>query len=135
MVLKSLTRKDYGFLLGGFAVLLAASAVSVILKLPIQAESIGDLALAISAAFAMYFVYKGISLVGGVAGRALALVAISIGYYGIYILPHLYWHITGIRQIGPLSGAAIETFFHASTSIIFFIAAWGFYVFYKGGKE
>jgi hypothetical protein len=135
VVLDSLTRKDYGVIGGGLAALLAASTASMIAGASIKIEALGDVALAISAIFAMYFVYKGINLVGGVAGRALALVAISVGYYGIYILPHLYWHITGVRQVGPVSGAAIETFFHASTALIFFIAAWGFFVFYKGGKE
>lgn len=135
MVLDSLTRKDFGVIGGGIGVLVAASLLSMAAGASIKIEALGDVALAISAIFALYFVYKGINLVGGVAGRALALVAISVGYYGIYILPHLYWHITGVRQVGPLSGAAIETFFHASTALIFFIAAWGFYVFYKGGKE
>ncbi|MFQ3308149.1 MAG: hypothetical protein ACI977_000371 [Candidatus Nanohaloarchaea archaeon] len=135
MVLDSLTRKDFGVIGAGLAVLLTGSIISMVLNLPIQTEALGDLILAVSVIFAMYFVYKGINLVGGVAGRGLALVAISVGYYGIYILPHLYWHITGVRAIGPISGAAIETFFHASTALIFFIAAWGFYVFYKGGKE
>jgi hypothetical protein len=135
MVLDSLTKKDKGILAGGLIALLAASTVSMILDLGIQVEALGDLALAVSGALAIYFVYKGIKLVGGVAGRSLALVAISVGYYAIYILPHLYWHITGVRNIGPIKGAAVETFFHSSTAVIFFIAAWGFYVFYKGGKE
>ncbi len=135
MVLDSLTRRDQGVIVGGLVALLAASTVSMILDFGIQIESVGDIALAISGAFALYYVYNGIKLVGGVAGRALALVAVSVGYYAVYILPHLYWHITGVRNIGPVKGAAIETFFHASTAVIFFIAAYGFKVFYEGGKE
>lgn len=135
MVLDSLTRRDQGVIVGGLVALLAASTVSMILDFGIQIESVGDIALAISGAFALYYVYNGIKLVGGVAGRALALVAVSVGYYAVYILPHLYWHITGIRNLGPAKGAAIETFFHASTAVIFFIAAYGFKVFYEGGKE
>ena len=135
MVLDSLTRKDKGVIVGGLLALLAASTISMILDFGIKVESLGDIALAVSGAFALYYVYSGIKLVGGVAGRALALVAVSVGYYAVYILPHLYWHITGVRNIGPVNGAAVETFFHASTALIFFIAAYGFKVFYEGGKE
>lgn len=135
MVFNSLTRKDNLILVGGVATLLAASTLSLILDLPMQVESAGDVALLISVIAAMYFVYKGIKLVGGTAGRALALVAISVGYYGLYIIPHLYYHITRPETIGPIKGPAFELFLHASTALIFFIAAWGFYIFWKGGKE
>ncbi|PSH01079.1 MAG: hypothetical protein BRC30_00170 [Nanohaloarchaea archaeon SW_7_46_7] len=135
MVLDALTRKDKGIILGGLVALLASSTISMILGFGIKIEALGDIALAVSGAFALYYVYNGIKLVGGVAGRALALVAVSVGYYAIYILPHLYWHITGVRQVGPVKGPAIETFFHASTAVIFFVAAYGFKVFYEGGKE
>lgn len=128
-------KKDYTIILGAFALLLIASTVSMVLGLSIKVEAVVDLASVLVILSSLYFVYKGINLVGGKVGRAMSIVAVGVGYYGLYIMPHLYYHITSPEMIGPLPAIPVEIFLHTSTTMTFFVIAWGFYRLYKGGKE
>lgn len=131
----SFERKDYGVIFGAFALLLAASTVSMILGLSIKVEAVIDLANALVILASLYYVYRGVGLAGGTVGRAMSIVAVGVGYYGIYILPHLYYHIADPGMIGPFDAEAVEIFLHTSTTMTFFVIAWGFYRLYEGGKE
>ena len=127
-------KQDYTVVLGALGLLLVASTVSMVLGLSIEVEPIVDLATILMILSSLYFVYKGVDLVGGKIGRAMTIVGLGVGYYGIYILPHLYYHIEEPKFFGPLAAAPVENFLHASTTMAFFIIAWGFYILYKGGK-
>ncbi|MFB6114799.1 MAG: hypothetical protein ABEK04_00785 [Candidatus Nanohalobium sp.] len=94
-----------------------------------------DLASFLVILSSLYFVYKGVDLAGGTVGRAMSIVAVGVGYYGLYILPHLYYHIASSDTIGPLPALPVEIFLHTSTAMVFFVIAWGFYRLYEGGKE
>jgi hypothetical protein len=131
----SFEKRDYELILGALALLIGASTVSMILDLPIMVEMVIDIATAVVIFSSLYFVYNGIELAGGKVGRAMSLVGFGVGYYGIYILPHLYYHIAEPEMIGPFNAASVELFLHASTSLTFFVIAWGFYILYQGGKE
>lgn len=131
----SFEKKDYGVLLGSFALLIVVSTVSMILDLSIQAEALVDASTAVVIFASLYYVYRGIELAGGKVGRSMKLVAVGVGYYGIYILPHLYYHIASPEMIGPFTADAVELFLHTSTTMTFFVIAWGFYTLYRGGKE
>lgn len=131
----SFEKKDYGIILGAFALLLVASTVSMILGLSIRVEGIIDLANALVIFTSLYYVYRGVGLAGGTVGRAMTIVAVGVGYYGIYILPHLYYHMFEPAMIGPFNAEAVEIFLHVSTTMTFFVIAWGFYRLYRGGKE
>jgi hypothetical protein len=128
-------KQDYAVVLGALALLLVASTVSMVLGFSIRVEAIVDLATALMILSSLYFVYKGVNLVGGTVGRAMTIVGLGVGYYGIYILPHLYYHIVQPENIGPLPAVPTEIFFHTSTTMVFFVIAWGFYRLYEGGKE
>lgn len=128
-------RGDYAVVLGAFALLLITSTVSMVLGLSIKVEAVVDIASMLVILASMYFVYKGVELSGGKVGRAMTIVAIGVGYYGLYILPHLYYHIASPKMIGPLPAIPVEIFLHTSTTMVFFVIAWGFYRLYQGGKE
>jgi len=128
-------KKDYGIILGAFVLLLLGSTVSMILDLPIQFEALVDISSALVIYASLYFVYKGVDLVGGEVGRAMTIVAVGVGYYGLYILPHLYYHIASPEMIGPFGADSVEIFLHTSTTLTFFVIAWGFYEMYEGGKQ
>ncbi|PSH00745.1 MAG: hypothetical protein BRC30_01915 [Nanohaloarchaea archaeon SW_7_46_7] len=130
-----LENRDYGIILGAFALLLIVSTVSMILELPIKVEAVVDLINVLVIFASLYFVYKGVNLVGGEIGRAMSIAAVGIGYYGIYILPHLYYHIASPEMIGPFGADSVEIFLHTSTTLTFFVIAWGFYQLYESGKE
>lgn len=115
--------------------LAVASTVSMILNLSIQVEALVDASTALVIFASLYYVYQGIELAGGKVGRAMTVVTVGVGYYGIYILPHLYYHIASPDMIGPLSAEAVELFLHTSTTMVFFVIAWGFYTLYRGGTE
>lgn len=131
----TLEKKDYMIILSAFTLLLIASTVSMILGASIQVEALVDLASALVIFASLYYVHLGVDLAGGTVGRAMTLVAVGVGYYGIYILPHLYFHITSPETIGPLNAQSVEIFFHTSTSMVFFVIAWGFYNLYRGAKQ
>jgi hypothetical protein len=131
----SFEKKDYAIILGAFALLLIVSTVSMVLGLSIRVEAVVDMASALIIFSSLYFVKKGIDLAGGTVGRAMSIVAVGVGYYGLYILPHIYYHITDPEMIGPLPAVPVEIFLHTSTTMVFFVIAWGFYRLYEGGKE
>lgn len=128
-------KQDYTVVLGALGLLLAASTVSMVLGLSIKVEPIVDIATILMILSSLYFVYKGVDLVGGTVGRAMTIVGLGVGYYGIYILSHLYYHLVEPDTIGPLPAVPTEIFLHTSTTMVFFIIAWGFYRLYEGGKE
>jgi hypothetical protein len=128
-------KKDYGIVAGSILVLLAASTVSMIVGLPIMVEGLIDGLSGLVILSSLYYVYKGVGLAGGAVGRSMALVAAGVGYYGLHLLPHLYYHISHPEYIGPLQGEVVEVFMHVSTTLAFFVVAWGFYILYRGGTE
>lgn len=128
-------KRDYEIILGAFALLIISSLVSMYLGLSIKIEALVDISTALVIFSSLYYVYNGVELAGGKVGRAMTIVGVGIGYYGLYILPHLYYHIVNPEMIGPFSADAVEIFLHTSTSMVFFIIAWGFYRLYEGGKE
>lgn len=130
-----LEKTDLYVVLGLLGLLFAGSYLSLVLELPIMVEAVIDALGALIILGSLYFVYRGAELTGGTAARAMTLIAISIGYYGLTIFPHVYYHMTHPQMIGPLMGPAAETFMHTSTSMFFLVMAWGFYIFYRGGKN
>lgn len=130
-----LEKKDLYVVFGLVFLLLAGSYVSSVLGLPIQVEVLMDVMGFLVIMGSLYYVYHGVGITGGTAARSMTLIGGVVGYYGLTILPHIYYHITHPSAIGPFKGAAVESFLHASTSMAFLVMAWGLYVFYRGGKN
>lgn len=130
-----LKSRDFKIILTCFAGVLAASFLSLYLSLPIQVELLVDLFVTVSIMASLYFVYKGATRWGGQVARYSALIALGLTYYGLTLIPHVYWHLSGTPSFLGLNAGAITGFQHTATIIAFLIPAYGFYLFWRSGKK
>lgn len=81
-------------------------------------------------------VYKGRSRYGGKIGQALEVVSIGLTLFMVSYIPHVKWHIAGLPDspIGPgwyqFTAEWWTGFFHFGAIMFFFIASYGFYIFW-----
>lgn len=130
-----LKARDLKLILSSFAGVLIASILSLYVGAPIQLELFVDIFVSVSIMASLYFVYKGATRWGGQVARYSTLVALGLTYYGLTLIPHVYWHIAGQPTFLGLAPGAITGFQHTATVMAFMIPAYGFYLFWRAGKE
>lgn len=130
----NIERRDSLFMAGSAIAVVILSAIAGAAGAPAIVELILDLLLTVSIFGSFYFVYKGIQVSGGQLARYMTMIVLGLGIYGVTLVPHAYWHILGRPTIGPLTEGTISATTHTMTVMAFVFVAYGFYLFYKGGK-
>lgn len=135
----NLQRSDYKVIIGGVVATLAVSFGALVAGVGPMVELPIDILTAIVTLAGVYFIYKTVGTFGGDVARYLAVIGIGLVYYALTFIPHTQLHImqieTGMSQIGPINLLALFMFQHIATIWVFVLAAYGFYLFWRGGKQ
>lgn len=133
------TQNDYKLIIGGFVAALVvsfgalAAGVGPMVELPL------DFLTFLTTVAGVYFIYKTAGTFGGDVGRYLAVMGVGLVYYALTFIPHTQLHImqveTGMSQIGPVNLLGVFMFQHIATIWVFVLTAYGFYLFWRGGKR
>lgn len=130
----NLEKRDSLFMAGSAIAVVLVSVIAGAVGAPAIVELILDLLLTVSIFGSFYFVYKGVNVSGGQLARYMTMIVLGLGIYGVTLVPHAYWHILGRPTIGPLSVGTLSAIAHTMTVMAFLFVAYGFYLFYEGGK-
>lgn len=129
------TQRDYLIGGGGLLFVLVLSVLSHIFQFPALVEILGDILTAIFGLGAVYFIYKASDMLGGDVARYISIMGVGIAYYSLTLVPHVYGHLSGIKQVGPFKAITLYFWQHVASIWVFIMIAYGLYLFWKGGKQ
>jgi hypothetical protein len=130
----NIERKDGYFMAGSALAVVVISVIAGIVQAPVAIELVLDILLTVSIFGSFYFVYKGVKISGGEMARYMSIIVLGLGIYGVTLVPHAYWHILGRPTPEFIPVGSVSALAHTMTVMAFIFVAYGFYLFYEGGK-
>ena len=130
----NIERKDGYFMAGSALAVVVISVIAGMVQAPVVVELVLDILLTVSIFGSFYFVYKGVKISGGEMARYMSIIVLGLGIYGVTLVPHAYWHILGRPTPEFLPVGSVSALAHTMTVMAFVFVAYGFYLFYEGGK-
>lgn len=130
----NIERKDGYFMAGSALAVVVISVIAGIVQAPVAIELVLDILLTVSIFGSFYFVYKGVKISGGEMARYMSIIVLGLGIYGVTLVPHAYWHILGRPTPEFIPVGSVAALAHTMTVMAFIFVAYGFYLFYEGGK-
>jgi hypothetical protein len=130
----NIERKDGLFMAGSAFTVVVLSVIAGMFGAPRVVEFILDALVTVSILGSLYFVYQGAQVSGGQLARYMTMIIIGLVVYGVTLVPHVYWHILGRPTGEVVSVGVVSALMHTMTVMAFTLVAYGFYLFYEGGK-
>lgn len=130
----NIEKRDGYFMAGSALAVVVFSIIAGVMGAPQMLEFILDILVTGSIFGSMYFVYKGVKVSGGQLARYMTMIVLGLGIYAITLVPHVYWHIMGRPTPGFIAVGTVSAVMHTMTVMAFVFVAYGFYLFYEGGK-
>jgi len=128
-----LEKKEYGLIFGGLAVAAVLGFIGHLAEAPPQVEQYIDFLTGAIIIGSLAVMYKASNLLGGEIAKNLQVMGAGVLIYILTYYPHIFWHAGLVPA--PLSDHFGYVFYHAATALAFFLVGYGFYGFYKMGKE